>query len=130
MKELHVNDEKISHLVLMKTVELEVENKALQENNEEIRKNLEILKELLRQSQNKIECLKTTYKKLESDNNDLLADLQTKKQTQMNFRRFSENLSNKSEDNIYGVQNTNYYSIESILIKLFLLISILKCCNT
>ena len=116
--------------MLMKTVELEVENKALQENNEEIRKNLEILKELLRQSQNKIECLKTTYKKLESDNNDLLADLQTKKQTQMNFRRFSENLSNKSEDNIYGVQNTNYYSIESILIKLFLLISILKCCNT
>ena len=130
MKELHVNDQKISHLMLMKTVELEVENKALQENNEEIRKNLEILKELLRQSQNKIECLKTTYKKLESDNNDLLADLQTKKQTQMNFRRFSENLSNKSEDNIYGVQNTNYYSIESILIKLFLLISILKCCNT
>ena len=115
MKELHENDEKISDLILKKTVELEVENKALQENNKEITKYLEILKKSLRQSQNKVERLKKTYKKLKSENNDLFADLKTTKQIKMKIKRLSKK--QKLDDNIHDIQSTNCYSIKGTLIK-------------
>ena len=118
IKELHVNDEKISRLMLMKTVELEVENKALQENNEEIRKNLEILKESLTQSQNQIECLKKSYKMLKLEKNNLLAKLESTKEIKMYNKRLSGNESEKSDDNIHEVQSTNCISVKGTLFKL------------
>ena len=124
MKELHENDEKISVLILKKTVELEVENRALQENNKEITKHLEILKKSLRQSQNKVERLKKTYKKLKSENNDLLADLKTTKQIKMNIKRLSRK--RKLDDKIHDVQSTNYYSIKGTLLKQYLFLHALQ----
>ena len=114
MKELHVNDNKISRLILKKTVKLEVENKALQENNKEITKYLEIMKKSLTQAQNELECLKKTHKKLEFENNNLLAKLETSK------KRLSRK--RKLDDNIQDVQSTNCNSVKSKLIKLFLLL--------
>ena len=112
MKELHVIDEKISDLILTKSVELEVENKALQENNKEITKHLEILENSLRQAQNKTEFLKKDYKNLKSENTDLLADLKATKRIKTNIKRLSRNASEKENNNINDVQRTNCYLIK------------------
>ena len=119
MKELHVINEKMSDLILMKSVELEVENKALQENNKEITKYLEILENSLRQAQNKVECLKKDYKNLKSENNDLLADLKTTKRIKTNIKMLSRNAAEKSDDNINDVQITNCYSTKGTIIFFF-----------
>ena len=116
MKELHVNDEKISDLILMKSVELEVENKALQENNKEITKYLEILENSLRQAQNKTEFLKKDYESLKSENNNLLADLKTTKRIKTEIKRLSRNAREKQNDNINDVQITNCYSTKGTFI--------------
>ena len=68
-----------------------MENKALQENNKEITKYLEILEKLLIKAQNNAESLKKTCKNLESENNDLLANLKTTKQIKMYIKRLSRN---------------------------------------
>ena len=137
MKQLHENDEKISDLILTKTVELEVENKALQENNKEITKHLEILEKSLRQAQNKAECLNKTYKKLKSENNNLLADLKTTKQIKIKksllsklFERFSRKTKEKQDDDIHNVQSTNCYSIKGTLIKVNLKLNVLQLYKT
>ena len=130
MKQLHENDEKISDLILTKTVELEVENKALQENNKEITKHLEILEKSLRQAQNKAECLNKTYKKLKSENNNLLADLKTIKQIRTNIKRLSRNARKTPDDNIHNVQSTNFRSIKGTLMKLDLLLNVLQLYKT
>ena len=87
-----------------------MENKALQENNKEITKYLEILEKLLIKAQNNAESLKRTCEKLKSENNDLLANLKTTKQIKMNIKRLSRNTSEKPDDNIHDVQSTNSYS--------------------
>ena len=119
MNELHVNDEKIYDLILKKTIELEVENKALQENNKKIFRYLGIFEKWLKQVQHKIECLIKTSKKLELENKNLLANLKSTKQTKMYLKRLSGNTSEKLDDNIHHVHSTNCYSIKGILIKLF-----------
>ena len=137
MKELHVNDEKISYLILKKTVELEVENKALQENNKKITKHLKILEKSIRQAQNKIKCLNKSYKKLKSENNNLFADLKTIKQMKIKetlfsrlFKWLSRNTREKQDDKIHNVQSTNCYSTKGTLIKLKLKLNVLKIYKT
>ena len=87
-----------------------MENKALQENNKEITKYLEILEKLLIKAQNNAESLKKTCKNLESENNDLLANLKTTKQIKMNIKRLSRK--RKLDDKIHDIQSTNCYSIK------------------
>ena len=96
-----------------------MENKALQENNKEITKYLEILEKLLIKAQNNAESLKKTCKNLESENNDLLANLKTTKQMKMYIKRLSRNESEISGDNIHDVQSANSYSNKGKLMKLF-----------
>ena len=107
-----------------------MENKALQENNKEITKHLEILEKSLRQAQNKAECLNKTYKKLKSENNNLLADLKTIKQIRTNIKRLSRNARKTPDDNIHNVQSTNFRSIKGTLMKLDLLLNVLQLYKT
>ena len=121
MKELQVNDKKISDFILRKSVELEIENKALQENNKEIIKYLEILENSLRQAQNKTEFLKKDYESLKSENNNLLADLKTTKRIKTKIKMLSRNAGEKQNNNINDVQRTNCYSTKGTFIFFFII---------